>query len=64
MKYKLFLKCRRCNKTGEPKEYDCSRAEIKEKIRKCNQLLHNPKYIICPQCRHVLSVQPMLVTIK
>ncbi|RLI60435.1 MAG: hypothetical protein DRO67_09060 [Candidatus Asgardarchaeum californiense] len=64
MKYKLFLKCVRCNRQSGTKEYNVSREKIKQIVKVANMALRLPQYLICPQCHGLTSVKPMLVTIK
>jgi len=65
MKYKLFLKCIRCNNQSKTKEYNVTPDKMKYIIKIVNHALKKfPRCWICPQCGGILTIQPMLVTIK
>ena len=64
MRYKLYLKCTRCNRQSCVKEYDVTHEKIRQMIKAMNMALKMPRYLVCPQCHGLFSVKVMLITIK
>lgn len=57
MKYLLYLRCTKCGKESDQKEYDCSENRINQIMEIGRRALKMVQHIMCPNCGSLFSVK-------